>query len=136
MPVALCIKCGRWKQSPTQKCACGFEPARGSVDEARSFVLTEQFRSRQQLEAAAQALQAGGSVHYKEEELARSKSIGSSNAGVNFAFLCFAVLLGLLIGAGLAGLSMLLLVTIGVLAITALATALALLGRVERRVGR
>src|SRR5688572_23195791 len=114
--MGLCLKCGSWKQAPTQRCACGFEPARGSLDEAKSFVLLPQFRPIEELEANARAIGAGEAVEFREEELRRARGIGRWNAAVTFAFLAFAVLAGLTLGGAVAGLPLWGLAALAVLA--------------------
>ena len=95
----LCIRCGAWKQSPMGRCSCGFKPERGSLDEARSYALTEQFRSEEEILVARAALQAGQPVSYGDEELRVAATIGAWNARVTFAWLGWALLAGLALAA-------------------------------------
>jgi hypothetical protein len=135
MPVALCIKCGSWKQAPVQRCTCGFLPARGSLDEARSVVLTEQFHSARELEELARAIRAGQPVRYDEEKLGRARGIGRRSTAVNLGLLGAAVTLGALVGGGLAGAPGFAIAALVVAAAIAVAITGALIGHVRRRSG-
>lgn len=104
--MSLCIRCGAWKQVAISGCACGFTPARGSDDEARSFLLTTQFRTPEALEEARRAILAGEPLEFGERELALARTIGGRNARVTLAFLGAAILLGLALGSILGRMSL------------------------------
>jgi hypothetical protein len=118
-----------------QKCSCGFQPARGSLDEAKSYVLSEQFRSSQELNDIARAIRAGELISFRDEELKVALGIGNWNAAVTAAFLVSAVLLGLLLGGALASLSAVTLASIGAVTAVAFVIAFRLMGFVDRKVG-
>jgi len=137
MSVALCIRCGDWKQSPSHKCRCGFLPAKGSLDEARSFLLTEPFRSEGELEQLAGTIRAGEPLPaFDESELRMAKGIVFWTAALNLAWLTVAVLLGILVGALFARLSGLTLMILGAVLLIALLITRALRTHLDRRVER
>jgi hypothetical protein len=133
---ALCISCGNWKQVPMSRCPCGFAPVRGSLDQAKSYLLTPQFRAPEELEVAARAIRAGEAVAYPEAELEVAMRIGRWNAAVTLAFLAAAVLLGLLLGSVAARMPLAFLAAVGVLAAIAFSAAFKLMGHVDRKVAR
>src|SRR5688572_12979300 len=96
--MSLCLKCGAWKQAAASKCACGFKPPKGSLDEAKSYALTTQFRSSAQLEADQRTILTGGEVAFRDEELDVARTIGRQNAVVTLTFLSAAIFAGLFIG--------------------------------------
>ena len=118
------------------RCGCGFAPARGSVEQAKSYLLTGQFRSAEELEQAARAIRAGGAPPYGEAELALAMDIGRWNAAVTLCFLASGVLLGLLIGSIVARMQLAFLVLFGALAAIAFMAAFRLMGHVDRKIGR
>jgi hypothetical protein len=133
VPVALCIRCGGWKQSPLQRCPCGFAPARGTGDEAKSVVLSEQFRSAPELEVLARVIREGGAVAYDEGELRRAGGAGRRNVAVNLGLLAVALALGLLIAGAVGGLSPLTLGALGAALAVAVAITWVALARGRRR---
>ena len=133
---ALCIRCGGWKQAPMSRCGCGFAPARGTLEQAKSYLLTGQFRSAEELEQAARAIRAGHTPAYGDAELAVAMRIGRWNAAVTLSFLAFGVLLGLLIGAILGRLALPFVLLPGILAAISFVAAFRLMSHVDRKVAR
>lgn len=133
---SLCIKCGEWKQAPMSRCACGFQPAAKSMDQAKAYVLSNQFRSAEELNELAQRIKSGEPVWFGDDELRVAATIDNWNAAVTMSFLLFAVMLGLALGTVLAGLSVLVIVAIAVCAAIAGATAFRLMAYVDRKVGQ
>ena len=132
--MSLCIRCGSYKQAPSGVCRCGFKPLRGSLDEAKSFVLSTQFRSPESLEASAEAVRAGQVIMFSERELKLAQRIGSWNAAVTLSFLASAVCLGFFIGAVVARSSLWVLTALSCTAAAAFACAFALMRLVDRMV--
>jgi len=94
--MSVCIQCGEYKQAPTSRCSCGFLPARGSTDEAKSYILTTQFRTPEELEEIARLIKAGVGIPYDERELRIASTIKHWNLAVNLSFIVAAALFGLL----------------------------------------
>jgi hypothetical protein len=87
------------KQFPVSLCHhCGFEPAKKSADEAKSFILSEQFRSQEELRNISAMLKEGREINYKEEELNKTKVVRARNMAIHLMALGLAILLGLLVG--------------------------------------
>ena len=133
---ALCISCGGWKQAPMSRCGCGFAPARGSAEQAKSYLLTGQFRSAEELEQTARAIRAGEAPAYGEAELAVAMDIGRWNAAVTLCFIASGVLLGLLIGSIVGRMQLPFLMLFGSLAAIAFVAALRLMSHVDRKAAR
>lgn len=100
MSGALCLKCGDWKQAPTARCGCGFIPVKGTIDIAKSYICTEQFRSSEELEEIAKLIRSGTPISCDEQELSVAATIGTWNMMVNLGTV-FAVALGSLLVVGL-----------------------------------
>lgn len=131
---SLCVKCGSWKQAPMARCGCGFRPTRSSLDQAKCYALSSQFRTAPELEALAQRIRSGLSLSFGEDELRLAMTVGNRSAMVTMSFLLFAVLLGLLIGGAVARLPVVALVTIGVAAAFSGVIAFKLLASVDKLV--
>ena len=116
------------------RCSCGFQPARGSSDQAKSYLLSDQFRSASELTELAQKIRSGQPVAFGDEELRLGMAIATWNAAVTASFLAFAVLLGLLIGGAVAGLSGSALAAIGASAALAGVVAFGLMAHVDGKV--
>jgi hypothetical protein len=117
-------------------CTCRFWPARRSLDEAKSYILTEQFRSAGELDELARLIRDGKTITYGEEELKVAMRIGDWNAAVSIGFLVAAVLLGLLVGGAAGGLSGIAIAIIGVFVAIAFVIAFTWMNYVNKRVAR
>ena len=132
--LSLCLKCGNSKQTPGQRCGCGFKPARRSRDEAKSYVLTLQFRSAEELDQIQRSIRAGEAIAFREEELKLAAIIGKWNAAVTLSFLAAAVLAGLFIGMIVARVSLRTIVGVGAVAVLAFSLAFGLMRHVDGKV--
>ena len=132
--LSLCLKCGNWKQAPAQRCGCGFKPARRSPDEAKSYVLTLQFRSPEELDQIQRSIRAGEPVAFTDDELKLASTIGSWNAAVTLSFLAAAVLTGLFIGTIVARVSLRAIAGVGAAAVLAFGLAFGLMRHMDGKV--
>lgn len=133
---SLCVKCGDWKQAPMSRCGCGFRPDESSTDSAKSYLLSSQFRTAEELNELAQRIRSGQQLSFGDDELKLAMTIGNWNAAVTMSFVVFAILLGLLLGGVAASLSALALGAIGLSAAVAAALAFRLMGYVDNMVAR
>lgn len=62
----------------------------------KSFILSEQFRSPEELEELRRRIRAGDTLEFDEKELSVAAGIGNWNAAVTLSFLVAAALFGLL----------------------------------------
>lgn len=104
MSGALCLKCGDWKQAPTARCRCGFIPEKGTIDIAKSYICTEQFRSSEELEELAQLIRSGTPISCEEQELRVAASIGTWNMMFNLSAVISVALASILVVGLIAGL--------------------------------
>ncbi len=134
MSGALCIRCGEWKQAPTARCGCGFEPAKGSADAAGSVILSEQFRTSAELEELAKRIRSGEAIAFGEEELRLAASIPRWNVAVNLGAVVCAALLGLLMAGVGVRLAASVLLALGLALAAGVAVVYALMLATERKI--
>ena len=132
--MSLCIRCGTWKQAPLSTCACGFKPAGGTDDEAKSFILSPQFRTPEALEEIRRGILAGEPPAFGDKELEVARTIGAWNGRVTLAFLGAAVLTGLALGSIAARMPLWFILGAGALAVVAFALAFRLMAYVDGKV--
>jgi hypothetical protein len=118
------------------RCRCGFQPGKSSIDQAKSFLLSEQFRTEEELRELAQRIRAGQPLSFGEDEIKLAMTIGNWNAAVTGSFLIFAVSLGLLLGCTLAGMPAVAIATAGAAAAITGVIAFKLAAYVDRMVAR
>jgi hypothetical protein len=116
------------------RCTCGFKPVSATLDQAKAFVLSNQFRSAEELNGLSRAIKSGQPVPFDEAELRVAMTIGNWNAVVTLTFLVFAILLGLLLGTILARVSIMAIGGVLIAAALAGVAAFRLMGYVDRRV--